>query len=44
MPLMLHPTELRRLFLEFAVPDRETLYRAIAFGHRRGALEARDAS
>ena len=29
---------LRRLFLEFSVADWETLYRAIAFGHRRPPL------
>ena len=29
---------LRGLFLEFFIPDREVLYRAIAFGHHRTEL------
>ena len=33
---------LRSLFLEFIVPDWETLYRAIAFGRAKGVLEPLD--
>ena len=36
-------SQLRRLFLEFEVPDWQTLYRAIAFGHR-SRLELYDTS
>ena len=36
-------SQLRRLFLKFEAPDWQTLYRAIAFGHR-SRLELYDTS
>ncbi len=35
---------LRALFIDYLLPDWETLYKAIAFGHRRGTLEVHDTS
>ena len=35
---------LRALFIDYLLPDWDTLYKAIAFGHRRGTLEVYDTS